>query len=115
MSEKLHKKWSPEQIANTTCKDIVCFKTIYNWIYSGIIDFDISNLRRKGISRKAKETRGRFNIYKSINKRPKEVKKRNTFGHWELDTVVPHPAVKVKVAFRNKNKILHSLTYDRSK
>ncbi|MBP2015742.1 IS30 family transposase [Anaerococcus degeneri] len=88
ISEKLHKKWSPEQIANTVCKDIVSFKTIYNWIYSGIIDFDISKLRRKGKSRKVKETRGRFNIGKSINKRPKEVKKRNTFGHWELDTVV---------------------------
>lgn len=36
ISEKLHKKWSPEQIANTVCKDIVCFKTIYNWIYSKI-------------------------------------------------------------------------------
>lgn len=88
ISEKLHKKWSPEQIANTVCKNIVCFKTIYNWIYSGIIDFDTSTLRRKGKSRKPKETRGRFNIGKSINKRPKEVKKRNTFGHWELDTVV---------------------------
>ena len=88
ISEKLHKKWSLEQISNTVCKDIVCFKTIYNWIYSGIIDFDISDIRRKGKSRKPKETRGKFNIGKSINKRPKEVKKRNTFGHWELDTVV---------------------------
>lgn len=88
ISEKLHKKWSPEQIANTICKDVVCFKTIYNWIYSGIIDFDISKLRRKGKSRKAKETRGRSNIGKSIDKRPKEVKSRNTFGHWELDIVV---------------------------
>ncbi len=88
ISEKLHKKWSPEQIANTICKDIVCFKKIYKWIYSGIIYFDISKLRRKGKSRKPKETRGRFNIGKSINKRPEEVKKRNTFGNWELDTVV---------------------------
>lgn len=88
ISEKLHKKWSPEQIANTICKDVVCFKTIYNWIYLGMIEFDVSKLRRKGKSRKAKETRGRFNIGKSIDKKPKEVKKRNTFGHWELDTVV---------------------------
>ena len=42
ISEKLHKKQSPEQIANTIYKDIVCFKTIYNRIYSEIIDFDIS-------------------------------------------------------------------------
>ena len=88
ISGKLRKKWSPEQIANTVCKNIVCFKTIYNWIYSGVIDFDNSGLRRNGKSRKPKETRGKFNIGKSINKRPKEIKKRNTFGHWELDTVV---------------------------
>lgn len=86
--EKLNKKWSPQQIANTICKGLVSFKTIYNWLYSGIIKFDISKLRRKGKSRKAKETRGRFNVGKSIDKRPKEVKGRETFGHWELDTVV---------------------------
>jgi IS30 family transposase len=34
------------------------------------------------------ETRGRFNIGTSIDQRPKEVKKRTTFGHWELDTMV---------------------------
>ena len=60
----------------------------YNLIYSEIIDFDISKLRRKGKSRKTKETRDRFNIGKSINKRPKELKKRTSIGHWELDTVV---------------------------
>ncbi|MFB5557217.1 IS30 family transposase, partial [Bacillus cytotoxicus] len=31
---------------------------------------------------------GRFNIGKSIQKRPSEVKKRETFGHWEMDTIV---------------------------
>ncbi len=45
--EKLHRKWSPEQIANTICEGIVCFKTIYNWIYSGIIEFDISKLEEE--------------------------------------------------------------------
>ena len=81
-------KWSPEQIAGTLYKGKLAFKTIYNWIYSGIIDFDISKLRRKGKSRKNKETRGRFNIGTSIRKRHKNIKYRNTFGHWELDTIV---------------------------
>lgn len=31
---------------------------------------------------------GRFRIGTSIAKRPKEVRNRETFGHWELDTVV---------------------------
>ena len=69
-------------------KDKISFKTIYNWLYSGILDFDISKLRRKANSRKAKETRVKFNIDNSIRNRPKEIKKRKYFGHWELDTVV---------------------------
>lgn len=88
IAEKLYKKWSTEQIANTICKGLISFKTIYNWLYSGLIEVHISKLRRKGKSRKIKETRGRFNIGKPINKRPKEVKDRSTFGHWELDTCV---------------------------
>ncbi|MCI5643341.1 MAG: IS30 family transposase [Peptoniphilus sp.] len=86
--EKLNSKWSPEQISATVLKGVVCFKTIYNWLYTGAIKFEISKLRRKGKSRKIKETRGRFNIGTSIRKRPKMIKKRLEFGHWELDTVV---------------------------
>ena len=45
-------------------------------------------LHQKGKRQKPRETRGRFNIGTSISKRPKEVRKRETFGYWELDTVV---------------------------
>lgn len=86
--EKFNSKWSPEQIASTILYDKVCFKTIYNWIYSGIVDFDMAKLRRKAKSRKPRETRGRFNIGISIRKRPKHIKKRTKFGHWQLDTIV---------------------------
>ena len=48
----------------------------------------MSVLRRKGKTRQPKETRGTFRIGTSIAKRPKEVRNRKTFGHWELDTVV---------------------------
>ena len=65
------------------------FKTIYRWIYDGTILLgDLSCLRQKGKRRKPRETRGRFNIGTSIHQRPKEVKNREIFGHWELDTVV---------------------------
>lgn len=67
---------------------MVAFKTIYNWLYTGLIDLDLSVLRRKGRTRQLKETRGRFRIGTPIAKRPKEVRNRETFGHWELDTVV---------------------------
>ena len=87
----LKSSWSPEQ----TCgryqleqKPMVAFKTIYNWLYSGLLDLDLSVLRRKGKTRQPIETRGRFRIGRLIAKRPKEVRNRETFGHWELDTVV---------------------------
>ena len=81
--------WSPEQISNTILKGIISFKSIYRWIYDGTILLgDLSCLRQKGKRRKARETRGRFNIGTSIHQRPKEVKNRETFGHWELDTIV---------------------------
>ncbi|MFF3024942.1 IS30 family transposase [Gottfriedia sp. NPDC057948] len=89
IQEKLHLTWSPEQIENRLLKDRISFKTIYNWLYKGLLSMsDVSVLRQKGKRQKPRETRGRFNIGTSIHKRPKEVKKRNTFGHWELDTVV---------------------------
>ncbi|MTN26682.1 IS30 family transposase [Turicibacter sanguinis] len=78
--------WSPEQISNTVLKGVLSFKTIYRWIYDGTILLgDLNCLRQKG---KPRETRGRFNIGTSIHQRPKEVKNRETFGHWELDNVV---------------------------
>ena len=65
------------------------FKTIYRWMYKNIIvKGDVKKLRRKGKSLKPKETRGKFNIGKSIKNRPKAVRKRVNIGHWELDTVV---------------------------
>ena len=88
IQEKLDLTWSPEQIAGRLFQGKLSFKTIYRWIYSGLLQVPLSVLRQKGKRQKPKETRGRFNIGTSISKRPKEVKKRTTFGHWELDTVV---------------------------
>ena len=87
----LKASWSPEQICGRyqlEQKPIVAFKTIYNWLYAGLIDLDLSILCQKGQSRQPKEIRGRFRIGTPIAKRPKEVQNRETFGHWELDTVV---------------------------
>ena len=92
----LNKTWSPEQIAGRLrleSKDDksmkIGFKTIYRWIYKNIIiKGDVKKLRRKGKSLKSKETRGKFNIGKSIKNRPKDIRKRESIGHWELDTVV---------------------------
>ena len=61
----LKASWSPEQICGRyqlEQKPMVAFKTIYNWLYAGLIDPDLSVLRRKGKSRQPKETRGTFRI-----------------------------------------------------
>ena len=74
----LKASWSPEQICGRyqlEQKPMVAFKTIYNWLYAGLIDLDLSVLRRKGKSRQPKETRGTFRIGTSIAKRPKEALK----------------------------------------
>ena len=90
IEEGLKSSWSPEQICGRyqlEQRSMVAFKTIYNWLYAGLIALDLSVLRRKGKTQQPKETRGTFRIGTSIAKRPKEVRNRETFGHWELDTV----------------------------
>lgn len=80
----LKASWSLEQICGRyqlEQKPMVAFKTIYNWLYAGLIDLDLSVLRRKGKSQQPKETRGKFSIGTSIAKHPKEVRNRKTFGH----------------------------------
>ena len=93
IQEKLNNHWSPEQISGRIIIDRpnkkIAFSSIYNWLYNGILNkCSVDLLRRKGKSLKSKETRGKFNVGKTIKQRPKEARKRATVGHWELDTVV---------------------------
>ncbi|SDC11399.1 IS30 family transposase [Shouchella lonarensis] len=89
INEKLKQTWSPEQIVGRLFQGTISFKTIYRWIYQGLlVNQDLSFLRHKGKRQKPLEKRGRFNIGTSISQRPKEIRKRETFGHWELDSVV---------------------------
>lgn len=88
IQDKLERTWSPEQIIGRDYEGKLSFKSIYNWIYQGILKVSLDVLRHKGKSRQPQETRGKFNIGTPISKRPKSVKNRQGFGHWELDTVV---------------------------
>ncbi|KGP77444.1 IS30 family transposase [Paenibacillus sp. MAEPY2] len=92
LEEKLHATWSPEQIVErfkTENRPSVCFKTIYRWIYAGrLLKGALHVLRHKGKRQKPAETRGKFAVGRPISQRPKDVRSRETFGHWELDTVV---------------------------
>jgi len=92
IEEKLCATWSPEQIVQRLREEgeaIPCFKTIYRWLYTGhLVKGVLTVLRHKGKRQKPAETRGKFAVGKAISQRPKEVRSRETFGHWELDTVV---------------------------
>ena len=88
ITDKMEATWSPEQISNTVTMGIVGYKTIYNWLYSGVLPaITTKNLRHKGKRRKA-EKRGQFSMGIPISQRPKDVNGRETLGHWELDSMV---------------------------
>lgn len=67
-------------------------KTLYNYVNSGIIyGVKKEDLPNKGIKYKEKGSKKRYSksicALKSITTRPQEVETRETFGHWEIDTV----------------------------
>ena len=70
----------------------VCRVTLYNWIDAGVfLNVTNKNLLRKGkMKKKQRKVKPVKQLPRenSIEKRPKEISKRNTFGHWELDSVI---------------------------
>lgn len=68
---------------------IPCTKTLYNLIWKGELTLTLFDLpealsrRTKGKPRISKRLNG-----KSIEERPVDAAQRNTFGHWEADTVL---------------------------
>lgn len=93
----LEKKYSPVAILayikknNLTFKTNVCYKTIYNYINSGLLlNVTSKNMpmpRKKVEKAKQKKRQARNHVHTSIEKRPKEIYDRLVYGHWELDTV----------------------------
>lgn len=93
-----NEKWSPEAVIGfiRTNPDInfkteICFKTLYNYIHSGLF----MNVRESDLKHyhKKKQKHGKeialHNLRgKSITERPVEIKDREEFGHWEMDTVI---------------------------
>jgi IS30 family transposase len=95
---KLRLHWSPEQIAGRFRREgrvfRVCTQTIYDWLYSFRTDL-LTHLRsqkqryrrtRANTLRKQKRTALLAN--RRIDQRPSGVNGRNTYGHWEGDTMV---------------------------
>ena len=91
----LSDKWSPDSVVGYARKyklfeEIVCTKTLYNYIEKRIIKVKNIDLAQK-VRRKPKIKRireYRKNLGQSIELRPKFVDDREEFGHWEIDTVI---------------------------
>ena len=95
IEEHLNLHWSPEQIAFGLRSVSVCTNTIYNWIYKGVLNFSLKDLRLHGKRYKQhykgkliKHRESKMVSLHSIEKRPESVENRREFGHWEVDTVL---------------------------
>ena len=73
-------------------KTKVCRVTLYSYIEKNIfLRISNVNLLHKGErkhKRKEKEAKKLPKVEHSIERRPEEVARRSTFGHWEMDTVI---------------------------
>lgn len=92
-------KYSPEAVAaelerpenKDKFKTNVCTRTIYNYIDKGVF-FRLTNqhlpVKRDAEKREYHRVQKRVRAGESISRRPEEIEARETFGHWEMDSVV---------------------------
>ena len=70
--------------------EMVCVKTLYNYVDSMLLalrNIDLPlKVRRRKRRRNVKENLK--HLGRSIDERPDEIASRNEFGHWEIDTVI---------------------------
>ena len=94
----LNKKWSPDAVVGFASKHelfapeiIPCTTTLYQWIDRGIMktkNMDLlEKLSRKPTTSNHKNRTNKRVLGRSIDERPEIVDTRETFGHWEIDTV----------------------------
>lgn len=90
-------KWSPDaiigfikQLPEWKNQPIVCTKTLYNYIDAGFLPVrNIDLLVKTRLSLKKKRVRKQLKLLgESIDNRPEEINTRQTFGHWEIDSVL---------------------------
>ena len=79
----LNKKYSPEAVLYSLPYRKLCVKSLYNYVHAGLIaGVTVLSLPYAKPKKKREFERG-----KSIEERPKEILKREEYGHWEMDTV----------------------------
>ena len=89
--------WSPdacvgEAIANGRFErsQMVCTKTLYNYIDLGLLDIKNTDLpiKLRRNTKLSKVKKHKKNLGTSISERPIDINSRTEFGHWEIDTVI---------------------------
>ena len=92
-------RWSPDTVIGFATYHnlfdsaiLPCTTTLYQWIERGVMKTTNMDLLEK-LSRKPKRfpfvhRANKRILGKSIDERPEEINNRQTFGHWEIDTVV---------------------------
>lgn len=88
----LVRRWSPEQIAGRSRREVaprrLSHSTIYRWIAGQEHRSLWESLLRFGRRRREPETRGKLRARTEISGRPAVVDERRRYGDWEGDTVV---------------------------
>ena len=97
VEERFHENWSLDACVGTALasgrfsrEEIVCTKTLYNYVDSGLIGIkpiDLPDKLRRNTKKKSTRQNKRI-LGESIELRPADVNSREKFGHWEIDTVV---------------------------
>lgn len=116
----LHEKWSPDAVVGFCKKDpqwqdaaIVCTKTLYNYIDQGLLTVrNIDLYLKPRLKPKKKRVHQNKRILgKSIDQRPEEVQQRQTFGHWEIDTVIGKKSNDSVLLTLTERKTRHELIF----
>ncbi|HBJ1652550.1 MULTISPECIES: IS30 family transposase [Clostridium] len=115
--------WSPDACVGNALaigkferSQIICTKTLYNYIDLGllaVINADLPMKLRRN-TKPAKVKKHKKKLGKSIAERPNDINNREEFGHWEIDTVVGEKSnndcVLLTILERNtRNAIIHKI------
>lgn len=116
----LNEKWSPDAVVGACKRDpkwqdvpMVCTKTLYSYIDQRLLTVRNIDLNLK-LRLKPKKSRTRQNkriMGQSIEQRPEEVQSRQTFGHWEIDTIIGKRSNDSAILTLTERKTRHEILF----
>lgn len=65
--EKPNHNWSPEQIIRRLFTDYLSFKTVYCWLYAGLLELPLADLRKARGNRQRKHRVALISVYQFQN------------------------------------------------